>query len=109
MDKQKRHQLLVDQADAARQLIAIWGSGNVGPLLIQNYYSEEPWVSVAEMALRTHLSVAQMRRRLEKLRGEAKVARMTLNGQHLFLAEPDHAERSFDIIAAPAIAFCNAA
>lgn len=107
MEDERKHKLMQGQADAARSLIEIWGTGAIGPALVTRRYGPEPWVTAGELAEQLHLSAAQTRRRLDELEAAGKVDVWRFDGCKLYAAKPELAERTFEIVRDAAVAFCS--
>ena len=94
-----RRQRLVDAIiEIAAHDMNEWGTGGIGVSLLSRYF-EGSWVTASELANGSPLSAAQVRRRLNALVEKGMVIKLHQEtGQHVYMAHPEAAERSAQMI-----------
>jgi DNA-binding transcriptional ArsR family regulator len=90
--------LLATAADASADIRRLWDHPALGLSLVAKFYSDDPWVSAAELAEATDLSEDTIRRKLDTLERIGRVRRGKRGRVAVYKAHRNWAARTHDIV-----------
>lgn len=97
MQLHDKAKITADMAVVAARVVRTWGTG-VGVPLVARYFSEDPWITAADLAMAAGVSEDTARRKLEELANVGRVVVGQRGRTRVYKARRDLAERTFEEI-----------
>lgn len=109
MRRSTKAALMAEALTVAAYTIKLWGTGAIGPALVARFFTDDPWVSVDELATSLHLSTAGVRRRLDELAALGRVEVRWRGRSKVYCADETLANKTVVRIAelCGGVALCN--
>lgn len=91
-------QLFATAADASAEIRKLWDSAPLGLCLCTKFYSDDPWVTAAELAEATDLSEDTIRRKLGALVRIGRVRSGRRGRLTVYKAHRDWVEKTYTVV-----------